>query len=318
MTLNKVNLCWVLSDGRPGHEIQSLTLAHRISHQNSIQRFSIRQPWLTFAPRIIPAFKQGIHWQQIPDTDDMPDLIITTGRQAAAVGKFLKQTSLKTAKHIQILNPKDKLTNYDLTLVPAHDQISHPQAINFSGSLHPYDPNWFQNTATAKPSETFVAVVLGNPNKTYFKHNLTEELRKIRQLYPTAKIWVCGSPRLNPAAINRIRQQLPDEATAWFGSADGDNPYQTILRHAQHIFVTVDSINMMNECAASQSRVSLLAQQHIPSPKHRRFINSLADRWSDFSDDAPANYSVPYGPDQVLQHPLFQKLLNSPNSSSSG
>ncbi len=324
MRLNKVNLCWVLSDGRKGHEIQSLTLAERLANKHHAHQFVIQQPWETFTPRIIPGFQNGLKWHgQKPDFSLPPDLIITTGKKAAAAGKFIAQKLKKGAtelKHIQILNPKDNHAYYDLLLIPDHDQKTGLNIINYPGSLHPFSPQWFkhskQNLIQNLPS---LGIILGSPPTKYFNQSFKAELQKIRNLYPDQAIQLCGSPRLSNKQIIKIKAVLTSKDMFWYKDQNDTNPYQALLQQSKHLFVTADSINMMNECASTDIPVTLLAKQHITSKKHHRFIESMAPRWQGFvSHNDELIQPIPYVLDVMLANPRFQKLLNSPCSSKSG
>jgi len=324
MRLNKVNLCWVLSEGRKGHEIQSMTLAQRLADNCSLHTFSLRQPWESFAPRIIPGFHHGFNWQsEKPNFNQPPDIIISTGRKAAAMGKYITQRYRKQAtqlKHIQILNPKDKADNYAVVLIPEHDQKNGPNIITFTGSLHPYSPHWFsQAKLSASNQNSPIAIFIGNPPIQYFKNNLKTELQKIRSLYPEQSLELCGSPRMSEKTIGKIKAVLTPNDTFWFIHDDGPNPYQRLLQQAKHLYVTADSINMMNECAGSTVPVTLLAKNCIQNPKHRRFMKSLAHRWQNFTAQADKSMMpIPYTVDQVINNTRFQKLLKLPSSSKAG
>ena len=323
MPLNKVNLCWVLSEGQKGHEIQSLALAQSLAINTNLLKFKLLQPWEALAPRIMPGFQYSHQWQNNePNFSQPPEVIISTGRKAAAVGKYLTQRFRKAAigvKHIQILNPKDSSDKYDLLLIPEHDQKTGPNIITFTGSIHPFSPQWFETTEKTASQKQIIAVIIGNPANDYIHQGLSEELEKIRQLYPAQSISICGSPRLDLTALHRIKSLLKTGDTYWFNQDDGPNPYQTLLQHAKHLFVTADSINMMNECASSSVRVSLLAQKHIKNPKHLRYIQSVAHRWHDLTGEKePSIQPTPYALDQILEDQRFQKLMNSPFSSNRG
>lgn len=321
--MNKVNLCWVISDGRKGHEIQSRTLAERISNNSTTYTFNLKQPWKFFAPKLLPGFDRAMLWAESkqPNLNHRPNLIITTGRQAAAVGKHLrnklKHKGLQT-KHIQILNPKDDPSNYDLLLLPAHDGCSGNQVINFSGSLHPFDSAWYHSAPPAPPQFPHVALVMGNPPKHYFKQAFSAELKQIRTCYPNENLLVCGSPRLKEEHVKKIKNQLIENDVFWFDTKDGKNPYHDILRFARHIYVTADSINMINECASSEAQLSILAKTHITSNKHLRFIESIDDRLTDLSTSQTSLPTAIRGIDKVIADDKLQKLLNSPTASSSG
>lgn len=311
----------MISDGRKGHEIQSETLAEHISQTTKTHRFNLKQPWESFAPRIIPGFKHGMNGYQGtgPEYSIKPQLIISTGRKAAAVAKFICQKLKKEhhhVKHIQILNPKDSFKNYDLLLLPEHDNKTGDNIVTFLGSIHPFDTNWFSQTKAPKTSQ--ISLVIGNPSSAYFNKDFSTELNKIRNLYPDKKLLICGSPRLKNKHKKLIKDYLIPKDDFWFNTHDGVNPYQQILQSSPHIFVTSDSINMLNECAASNALVTILASDFIPTKKHQRFINSINNRWNDYDASSISFEKTGYAIEQILNNPRFQKLLNSPTSSNSG
>ncbi|MGJ8663169.1 MAG: ELM1/GtrOC1 family putative glycosyltransferase [Marinicella sp.] len=322
--MNKVNLCWVLSDGRKGHEVQSLALAKQMAQHVTLLPFHLKQPWLSFAPRIIPGMSHGVVWSHDnrPNLNNPPDVVITTGRKAAAVGKFISQKlkfQKSPVKHIQILDPKDQANNYDLVLTPEHDNKSGPNVISFTGSIHTFNESWFSTAkSTSKSGSCDLVLLIGNPPRNYFKTKFQQDIKRIRQLAAARPLTICGSPRLTEAAISLIKKHLSANDSFWFKSSDGPNPYQQILSQAQHIFITADSINMMNECAASQASITLLAKDFIHSRKHHRYIESFPSRWSDFENQASQPVKIPFALDQISADPKFQKLLNSPFSSNSG
>ncbi len=275
------------------------------------------------APRLIPGFHAGLRWLDgKPQFSTPPEVIITTGRQAAAVGKYVCQRyrqQQQTISHIQILNPKDNPANYQWLLLPKHDGRQGDNIIPFTGSIHPYDAAWFEQKSSGRsPQAGPIAVLLGHPAKAYFKQQLVTDLKQIKAAHDRQPLLICGSPRLPDNEQKRIKQWLQSGDRSWFNANDGDNPYQTILSSAQHIYVTADSINMMNECAASNAQVSLLAEQWVQSQKHQRFIQSLAARWSAIGT-TQAEFSKPmHAIAEVWQDPRFQNWLNSPFSSNTG
>lgn len=328
MHLNKVNLSWVISDGRKGHEIQSLTLAKKMSKQVFVHSFELKQPWATFAPRLFPGFGASINWtnNSQPAMNQCPDLIISTGRKAAAVGKWLKRKLFNKEKKItqwQILNPKDSPENYDLLFIPKHDQITGDNIINYTGSIHPFDQKWHQQQTSNNENKFNIALIIGNPPDSYFKTDFVRELNQIRLIYPNQNILFCGSPRLSHQHHIIIRSLLSERDICWLKKTDGKNPYQQILQSCQHMFVTADSINMVNECASSRAQVSLLAKSHITSKKHQHFFESINHRLTGFNQSLNQPEQLTQTPlthplDEILQDPRFQIFLKSPNSSNFG
>ncbi|MCF6299753.1 MAG: mitochondrial fission ELM1 family protein [Proteobacteria bacterium] len=322
--MNKVNLCWVFGDGRKGHEIQSLTLASHIAEHVELFRFSIRQPWLSLTPRLLPYFGRNILWKNTtPCIDNAPKVIITCGKRAAAVGKYYKiklAEHNKDSQHFQILNPNDKPENYDLLITPAHDKVFAENVIETTGSIHPVNQSWLEphktqwNEKFKHITQPILAIMLGNPGEKYFK-SFAKELNNIRVLYNSHHIFVCGSRRISTNTANMIRKLIHTNESVWLNNDDGINPYTGLLAHANHFLVTTDSINMISECIATQRPVSLLAVSYA-SKKHHRFIDSIADRLCQLGSKPDLSYEPVNSLNELLTRiSLFQNLSKSPDSS---
>ena len=291
----------VFSDGRPGHEIQSTSLARSLlslaekadvtkdSSSLTVSRFAIRQPWLSFTPRVLPRFGRHILWQGAAPAPDAPaDLVITCGRRAAAVGKwYCRQHTAhnKRPLHAHILDPGDSPSRYDYLLLPEHDlkpkHRQHPNIIPFAGSLHPINTNWLEEKAQhwrstfeplKKASTPLVGVLIGHPGMAFFEA-LGKHKNAILRWQPDARFVVTGSHRTPTAAKEKIRQVFAEAPVLWLDKSDGENPYAGMLAWADALAVTADSINMLSEAFATGKPVLPLAVE-LTSPKHQRFVTA--------------------------------------------
>ncbi|TDR19595.1 mitochondrial fission protein ELM1 [Marinicella litoralis] len=287
-----------------------MTLAHALSSNLQKFQFSLKQPWVTFAPRRMPQFKLALNWHGTqPSLPDKPKLLITTGRKAAAVGKHildqLKQHN-HNCLHLQILNPKDNFKKYDLLLAPQHDNIKGPNVITFHGSIHPYNHQWFQ--ADCPELGSYMAIIIGNPKPAYFASQFFEEISLIRSKFPNNPLYFCGSPRLDERSKTLIFSAAKTTDRLWLDPAHGNNPYQSLLKNAKKLFITADSINMINESCQSAAPVSILANQFTASPKHQRFIQSIQTRLCAL-DSLDTGKPSAYALDQITVHPLLISTL---------
>lgn len=292
----------IFSDARPGHEIQSLSLAknlcrlaeqHGMEHSLTCHRFAIRQPWLSFAPRVLPRFSRHILWQSSRPSKTRPvDIIITCGRRAAAVGKWFVRAQRQQGlhpRHIQILNPGDTPTHYDFLLLPDHDlaaqQNKADNIITFTGCLHPVDTHWLEQQrshwaerlAPLKQESPLLALLLGNPGQSFFTRELPEIRQKLAAWHPGARLLVLASHRTPNKARSVIIRTFPDAVLHWLDTTDGENPYAGVLAWADAFAVTADSINMLSEAFATGKPVLPLAVRRV-SPKHRRFAATIQAR----------------------------------------
>lgn len=307
--MNKVNLCWVISDGRKGHEIQSTTVADHIAHQ--VKLYTFQSTWIQrmTAPRALGHRLQETHWvDSHPDLTKPPQIIISCGRQAAAAAKTIKKQT--GCKHIQILNPKGNLTDYDLLLLPKHDAVQGVNICCFTGSIHNIKP-----TTNPSKSNESIAVILGNPAKEYWETHWINDWTRIQNL--ANHISICGSPRLTQHAKSLIRMNAQIEnVNIWLDNSDGENPYQKLLSEAGIFYVTADSINMVNECLATDKEVKLLATNLVQSRRHLSFIDSVTSHLSSRQKDETVLWPNPIN--EIISCTKLQNLLNSPSSFNKG
>lgn len=297
----------VFSEGTRGHEIQSLTLAKAISRQQQLTDIKLTAPWDWLLPRLLPGIGAVLKPQLLGETDS--DFIITTGRRMAGAARWLRKNQNTQAQYIQILNPGHHFKDFDVVLLPEHDQVQHAKVISFRGNLHPFDQAWFsahrQVNNTHKPH---VAIFIGNPGDNYFKQQFSDDLNRIRSLFDDARIHLCGSPRLKPKTQRFIQSLIKADEQLWLNPTDGDNPYRFLLANTDKIFVTADSINMMNEAGASEAALTLLACEFIRSKKHQRFIHSINHRLCAF-DCLDKARRLPDPVQQLLQNSdLLERL----------
>jgi mitochondrial fission protein ELM1 len=97
----------------------------------------------------------------------------------------------------------------------------------------------------------------------------------------------------------------------WLTAADGNNPYQALLKNAKKIFVTSDSINMINEACQSQAPISILANDFIPTPKHLRFIESINNRVTELDSHEKPITIIDNNQHDIISNPFLQSLINS-------
>lgn len=302
--MKKFNTIWVFSDSIRGHEIQSLALAQALSKRVKLYNCTIRQPWLSFAPRILPRFGQNILWKdKKPNTQIPPDLIISCGRRMAAIGKYYKR--LLHCKHFQILNPGDNPKKYDLLVCPEHDKLSGKNIITTQGSLHGITLEKLKKQQHNKAYLNSVVLLLGNPQKNFFLQ--LENLKIcIDKSFPKHKLIVCGSRRTPKKYFDLIRKTFNKAQKIWLSNKDGENPYMPLLAQGNVFVVTADSINMVSEACATDKAVIAIAQNAI-SPKHKRFIQSINQRLSQFENIRKNNMPL-----NVLDDLISQVLDKQP------
>ncbi len=303
--MKKFKHIWIFSDSIAGHEIQSKALASKLSEHITLYHCTIRQPWLSFAPRILPRFGKNIIWEkQQPDASQQPDVIITCGRRMAAIGKYYKRQL--NCKHIQILNPGDNPKKYDVLVCPEHDELWGKNIIATKGSLHNVSPDSLAKIKCQDSSDKqTITMLIGNPAEQFFK-NLDKLSNKIKQSLPNHQIKVCGSRRTPSKYHSTIKMAFSNAQMVWLDESDGENPYLKLLACSDVLIVTADSINMLSEACATDKPVIVIGQEYI-SPKHQKFIESIFDRLSSFDNLKEAN--TPFNTLEEVSNKTFKQLI---------
>ncbi len=301
--MKKFKHIWIFSDSIAGHEIQSKALASKLSDCVTLFHCTIRQPWLSFAPRILPRFGKNIIWEkQQPDTSQQPDVIITCGRRMAAIGKYYKRQL--NCKHIQILNPGDNPKKYTVLICPEHDGVKGDNVITTRGSLHGINTARLAEIKCTNHLDNTVAVLLGNPGKQFFV-NMDQLALKITKHYPQHNVLICGSRRTPNKYHAQIRNSFNQVQLVWLNEKDGENPYMKLLACSQVLVVSADSINMVSEACATDRPVIVVGKSNM-SPKHKRFLDSIEYRLSTFENLKPIN--KPLNTLGILTQEIKQRL----------
>lgn len=312
--MKKLNQAWIFSDSIVGHELQSLALARALCYSHQLYHCGLRQPWLSFAPRILPGFGKNIIWEKQlkPDLDPLPEVIITTGRRMAAVGKYFKRKY--NIKHIQILNPKDNPSHYDVLICPRHDDVKSDNVIEIIGSLHEYNKSKLNSlqlewrSKIISEDKKVLSLLIGNPGKAFFKQ-LKDLKKTIQSQYDDYQLFISGSRRTPNHQKQRIHALFSQAKLIWFSQEDGENPYPGLISCSDVFMVTADSINMVSELCATEKPVILLAEDLI-SPKHKKFINSLEGRAVCLKSQLESRYKPLNSLENVVGE-VFEKLTDN-------
>jgi uncharacterized protein len=267
--------CWVMTDGAAGNMRQALALAERLSVGVRVWQLEPAPPWSWLAPRLLTgaraALPQPLRGQFGPP---WPAIAIGCGRAAALYVRGLRRWSDGHTFCVQILDPRIAPAHYDLVIAPRHDNLRGANVLNPLGSLNPVDEAWLADGAAAFPDLAQLpaprrAVLVGASHRevtidTAYCVAVLEALAK-KQAREGGSFLVSTSRR-TPAALTQFLRsafaRFP--GVFWSGSADGPNPYAGFLAHAQSIFVTPDSVNMLSEACAAGVDVSTW----LPQPAH--------------------------------------------------
>lgn len=283
LTSAPAQVCWVVSDGKAGMEVQCRGLAEALGFDPVVKRIAVRRPWRWLPPLLIRNPLARID----PAADSLappwPDLLIASGRQTVALSIAIRRQSGGRTFTVQVQNPTVDPANFDVVVAPRHDRLSGPNVVVTTGSLNLVTESRLA-AAVAQFGASYahlphprVAVLIGGNSKV---HSLTAAAtqRLGGQLADLARhegagLMVTPSRRTGESNIAILRRALSGlSAEIWNGT--GENPYYAFLAMADSIIVTGDSVNMVSE-AATTGKPVFTVDLDGGSAKFRRFHETM-------------------------------------------
>ncbi len=266
---------WLFSDGKRGHENQSLGLVEALCRQGPCQvdTLPVAQGWPWAISWLAGRFAPG---KNLP----RPDLIIGAGH--ATHWPMLAARRAYGGKIAVLMKPSLPLSWFDWAIVPAHDGLSESPAILVTqGPINRIQPS---ATRDAKSG----LMLIGGPSAEY-GWSETALLKQIHlvALHRPEMNWQLTTSRRTPASFldNLAKLGLPNVAAVAHGEVSaGWLPEQ--LAHAAGVWVTPDSASMVYEALSSGAAVGCFDLPYAKPGRVARGLERLVrdKRLAGFSD----------------------------------
>lgn len=243
---------WLLCDGKPGHENQSLGLAEAICRRvpGHIHRISMKPGGII--GRVRAAMSSAA---QLPK----PDIIVAAGHAAHLPLLFLARRY--RAKSIVLMRPSLPLSCFDLCIAPQHDFPQGCQRKNViltCGALNRVTPGTEERQGRL--------ILIGGPSKTHGWDG-TMLLESLAAITGDGSGWELTDSRRTPEGfLDELQEKLPGLAAISHTETSPDWVPEK-LRRAAEVWVTEDSVSMIYEALTSGARGGLL-------PMPRKTANS--------------------------------------------
>jgi mitochondrial fission protein ELM1 len=240
---------WLIGDGKPGHENQSLGLAEAMQRRVAceIHQISIAGKGGFFG-RIRAALAQSAGLPK-------PDFIIAAGHSTHPSLLWLARKY--RAKSIVLMRPSLPLRCFDLCIAPAHDFPKKPQRKNLiltRGAIN-------RVHASASP-KTGKLILIGGPSKTH-GWDPAAMLDMLARITADDRGWQLTDSRRTPEGfLDQARVRL--EGLEIFSCQETPPDWLPgKLREADEVWVSEDSVSMIYEALSSGARVGLLSAPRL-------------------------------------------------------
>ena len=243
----KIKVIWRFTDGKAGHDKQSLALVESLMNQTKCRLFDFnvqdqRNPILDII------FKN----YKLPEGITKPDIAIGAGHKTHLHLLAIKRCF--NAKIVVIMKPSIPLIFFDLCIIPKHDGIKNgPNIINTQSSLVKFNSN-------LKKKENTGLILIGGPSKHYFWDSKTvlEEICKISKKFKFRKLLLSTSRRTPFDFLDQLNElNIPDIKVYEYSKIKSDWLDKHINK-VKNIWVTIDSYSMVTEALASGADVDII------------------------------------------------------------
>lgn len=277
----------ILTDGKAGHENQSMALARALGVDYEIVG-------VKFKSKIAKALSYFFDFANVKSKSlfslsgnirlkEGVDVVIGTGSgtfyAAKIVSKILSRPSAV------VLYPRGyRISGFSCVLAPAFDRPEKaPNVIEIPANLVANDEAFYNAgvenfLSRYTPKGDAVAVIVGGPNKCsgMSAEWMRRMLEKVFEENKGKEFWVTTSRR-TPEDVEKVIDSFPFDYKLIY-SRDKFNPIPAFVRLAKKLYVTAESTGMLSEsCTFGSAEVEVLDNLNPGNHKFRLFVEMLKE-----------------------------------------
>ncbi len=298
----------VLSDGKPGHFKQSLSLAKMVKHIRPQAETQVVEIKLNRFQRLLldlanifssSSLCQGcfrclrlVLGKDFRRVFKYADIVISAGSSLSSLNRIYSYNI--GAKSFCILKPNTGRGKYDLLVVPEHDRIKNSRnLVRIKGALAYSDKDRLQKQSEKlksilsgyKENLSLLGIFIGGkvPQSRFdFDIGRFFEVLKNVNRKTGVQFVITTSPR-TPEYLERSLEENAGDFPAVkkiiiFNRENFDFAVEGILGLSRAVVITADSVSMISESLSAGRAVIVLDTNSKIKKKHRKFVESLAGR----------------------------------------
>ena len=255
---------WRFTDGKPGHDSQSIGLCDAIGRLTAVTRFDVQTSSVirNLGHLLLKKLPSG---ETLPD----PDLIIGAGHGTHM--SMLAARKARSGKVIILMKPSLPVVFFDYCIIPKHDLISEKDnVITTTGALSPLQ---FNNNK----SPNHGLILLGGLSKHYHwdSVSINKQIEKIITDNPIIKWTIADSPRTPETTLKKLRSRIDKDLEILNYPETSTTEIRKHIFNAKTIWITQDSVSMIYESLSSGASVGLIELKNKDIPKVEKTISSL-------------------------------------------
>lgn len=253
-------MVWRFSDGKPGHDNQTLGLTAALAQCHPIEVVTL--PALPLWQLVVSSAQR--RWPELWRERAPAQWVIGAGHATHA--SLLWAARLCQARSVVLMRPSLPLRCFDVCLIPEHD---HPpprdNVIVTRGVLN-------RITVNTQPNPQRGLILLGGPSKHHAWDSaaVLTQVQEVIAAQPTLQ-WTVSDSRRTP---RECWEQLPQLSQVDYVSARSCGPdwLPTQLAQVGQVWVTADSVSMLYEALSAGVAVGVL---ELPVVQNSRVVSGL-------------------------------------------
>ncbi len=237
-------ILWRISDGRRGHDAQSLGLTQALGRLTPCQTFDIAAlPW----PQALAGWVRGI----FPVADELPNPHLIVGAGHGTHGAMLAARRARGGKTVVLMRPTLPASCFDFCIIPEHDPApAFGHILRSCGPLNSVTPGTERDPARG-------LILMGGPSR-HFHWHMEALLLHIETLIRTPGVtWTLTDSPRTPATDSARLSRMSGVSFVACQSA-GKNWLADQIPRAGMVWVTADSMSMIFEALSAGAAVGVL------------------------------------------------------------
>ncbi len=236
---------WRITDGKAGHDSQSIGLCNAIENLKDCKCFDIP------VETAFTNFK-NLLLKQFPLGKDLPDPMLIIGAGHSCHIPMLCAKRARNGKTIVLMKPSLPMSLFDVCIVPEHDQVEDKNnLIRTKGAINPIQFNKNKSVNTG-------LILIGGPSKHYYwnDESILNQIKQITASNSDIRWLIADSPRTPEGTLSKIDNTMNLDTLRYKNTSS--ETIREIVFNADNIWVSKDSVSMIYESLSSGAAVGLL------------------------------------------------------------
>ncbi len=257
----------ILSDGRAGHDAQTLGIAEAMGLVPEIRRINPRKLFALLAPFGPLDPRESERAPLSPIAPPWPDIALAAGRRTLPYLRRLKRVSLRRVFTVYVNAPATGSRAADLIVAPLHDGMFARNVVTPVTPANRVSPELLarlrlhpDSRVEALPPPRAAVLIGGDSRHFKFAPTVVTALQEAVQSLSAAgySVMATASQRTSPVIVEALAPLLAEKG-GWLWDGAGENPYFSMLAKADLVLATADSVSMVGEAVATGAPVHIFA-----------------------------------------------------------